>query len=49
VVRRLQLGLRNVIRQRRRTAAALMAIAIGVACIILAGGFVRDIQPSWRP
>jgi putative ABC transport system permease protein len=37
------LALRNVARQRRRTAAALMAIALGVAAIIVSGGFIRDI------
>lgn len=38
-----QLAVRNVIRQRRRTAAALLAVAFGVAAIIVSGGFVRDI------
>ena len=37
------LALRNVVRQRRRTAAALLAIALGVAAIIVSGGFIRDI------
>lgn len=37
------LAVRNVIRQRRRTAAALLAVAFGVAAIIVSGGFVRDI------
>lgn len=37
------LALRNVIRQRRRTAAALMAIALGVAALIVSGGFISDI------
>lgn len=37
------LALRNVVRHRRRTAAALMAISLGVAAIIVSGGFVRDI------
>lgn len=37
------LALRNIIRQRARSAATLMAIAIGVAGLILAGGFVQDI------
>lgn len=39
----LSLALRNVFRQRVRSAATLAAIAIGVAGLILAGGFVRDI------
>ncbi len=39
----LLLALRNVFRQRTRTAATLVAIAIGVAALILAGGFVQDI------
>ncbi len=37
------LALRNVIRQRARSIATLIAIAIGVAGLILAGGFVQDI------
>ena len=37
------LALRNVLRQRTRSAATLAAIAIGVAGLILAGGFVQDI------
>ncbi len=37
------LALRNIIRQRARSAATLMAIAIGVIGLILAGGFVQDI------
>ena len=36
-------ALRNVFRQRARTAATLIAIAVGVAGLILAGGFVQDI------
>jgi putative ABC transport system permease protein len=36
-------ALRNIFRQRTRTAATLVAIAIGVAALILAGGFVQDI------
>lgn len=39
----LKLALRNVLRQRRRSASALGAITIGVASIIIAGGFVQDI------
>jgi putative ABC transport system permease protein len=37
------LALRNVFRQRARSAATLIAIAVGVAGLILAGGFVQDI------
>lgn len=37
------LALRNIIRQRARSVATLTAIAIGVAGLILAGGFVQDI------
>lgn len=37
------LAIRNIVRQRARTAATLTAIAIGVAGLILAGGFVQDI------
>lgn len=40
---RLGLALRNVFRQRARSAATLAAISIGVAGLILAGGFVKDI------
>lgn len=37
------LALRNILRQRARTAATLAAISIGVAGLILVGGFVQDI------
>lgn len=37
------LAWRNIFRQRARSAATLAAIAIGVAGLILAGGFVEDI------
>ena len=36
-------ALRNVFRHRARSAGTLAAIAIGVAGLILAGGFVKDI------
>lgn len=39
----LALALRNIFRQRARSAATLAAIAIGVAGLILAGGFVQDV------
>lgn len=38
----LALAMRNIFRQRARTAATLGAIALGVASLILAGGFVQD-------
>jgi putative ABC transport system permease protein len=43
VRRRLAFALRNVFRQRARSAGTLAAIALGVAGLILAGGFVQDI------
>lgn len=39
----LSFALRNVFRQRLRSAATLAAISLGVAGLILAGGFVQDI------
>lgn len=39
----LHFALRNVFRHRARSAATLAAIAFGVASLILAGGFIRDI------
>ena len=39
----LRFALRNVFRQRARSAGTLAAIALGVAGLILAGGFVQDI------
>lgn len=39
----LALALRNLFRHRSRTAATLFAIVLGVASMILAGGFVQDI------
>jgi putative ABC transport system permease protein len=40
---RLALALRNLFRHRSRTIATLFAIVLGVASMILAGGFVQDI------
>ncbi len=40
---RIMLALRNLLRHRSRTVATITAIGIGVACMILAGGFVKDI------
>ena len=37
-----KLARRNLIRQRTRTAMTLFAIVVGVASLILAGGFVKD-------
>ncbi len=39
----LLLALRNIFRQKARSAATLIAITVGVAGLILAGGFVQDI------
>ena len=39
----LKLALRNILRQRARTALTLTAIALGVASLVLSGGFVEDI------
>lgn len=39
----LKLALRNLLRQRTRTALTLAAIVFGVAGLVLSGGFVRDI------
>lgn len=39
----LSFALRNVFRQRMRSAGTLAAISLGVAGLILAGGFVQDI------
>lgn len=39
----LAFALRNLLRHRARTLATLAAISIGIASLILAGGFVKDI------
>ena len=39
----LRLAWRNVLRQRTRSAIALVAIALGVGALIVAGGFVHDV------
>ena len=39
----LKLALRNILRQRARTGLTLTAIALGVASLVLSGGFVEDI------
>ncbi len=38
-----KLALRNIFRQKARTAMTLAAVVLGVAGLILAGGFVKDI------
>ena len=43
-----KLAFRNVMRQRTRSAMTLFAIALGVACFILSGGFVADILHQLR-
>jgi putative ABC transport system permease protein len=43
LVTRFAFAWRNVVRQRARSGATLAAICIGVAGLILAGGFVQDI------
>ena len=44
----LKLALRNIFRQRGRTALTLGAIAIGVASLVLSGGFIEDILVQLR-
>src|SRR5258706_882332 len=39
----LKLALRNVFRQKLRTAMTLAAIVLGVVALILSGGFVQDV------
>jgi putative ABC transport system permease protein len=43
IVGAFRLARRNVARQRARSAMALAAIALGVAAIIVAGGFIHDV------
>lgn len=43
IPQRLSFALRNVFRQRMRSAGTLAAIGLGVAGLVLAGGFVQDI------
>lgn len=38
-----KLALRNILRQKSRTAMTLAAIIFGVAGLILSGGFVADV------
>ncbi len=44
----LKIALRNIVRQRARTALTLAAIALGVASLVLSGGFVADILLQLR-
>jgi putative ABC transport system permease protein len=44
----LKLALRNILRQRLRTGLTLAAIALGVASLVLSGGFVEDILLQLR-
>lgn len=44
----LKIALRNILRQRARTALTLAAIALGVASLVLSGGFVADILLQLR-
>jgi len=44
----LTLSMRNVFRQRARTALTLTAVALGVASIVLSGGYVEDILIQLR-
>jgi putative ABC transport system permease protein len=44
----LKLALRNIFRQRARTALTLAAIALGVTSLVLSGGFVADILLQLR-
>lgn len=39
----LRLALRNILRQRTRTAITVAAIAFGVMGLVLSGGFIRDV------
>lgn len=44
----LKLALRNIFRQGTRTALTLGAVAIGVASLVLSGGFIEDILVQLR-
>ena len=46
--RDLSLAWRNVLRQRRRSAAAIGAVAFGVCALLLAGGFIEYIYWATR-
>ena len=40
----LSLALRNLLRNRRRSAATLLALAIGISSLLLFGGYSADIR-----
>jgi putative ABC transport system permease protein len=44
----LRLAMRNVLRQRMRTMLTLAAIALGVASLILSGGYIEDLLVQLR-
>src|SRR5438046_2235082 len=44
----LRIALRNLMRQRARAGLTLAAIALGVASLVLSGGFVADILAQLR-
>jgi putative ABC transport system permease protein len=44
----LKIALRNILRQRARAGLTLAAIALGVASLVLSGGFVEDILRQLR-
>jgi putative ABC transport system permease protein len=47
-VRHLSIAFRNVVRQKRRAAAGIGAVAFGVAALLLAGGFIEFIFFAMR-
>ena len=47
-VRHLAIAFRNVVRQRRRAAAGLAAVAFGVTALLIAGGFIEWIFQAMR-
>ena len=48
LLRDLSLALRNVLRQKRRSATAVSAVAFGVIALLLAGGFIEWIYWAMR-
>ena len=48
LIRDARLALRSVVRQRRRSATALLSVTAGVAALIIAGGFIDWIYWSMR-
>jgi len=45
----LSLALRNLLRNRRRSFATLLAMMVGGVCILLFGGYVQNIIFGCRP